>query len=595
MKRMCVASLLTWACVCGVPTAVASETPQRRVQPTSAERGGAHDLPNVPSEAPKGRAWTWPGSTSDPAVAKALQQPQVNALRREMERAMSELRLPQRQPPYFIAYSLLEVEQQLVVGQLGVVVQSEYQHSRVLKPEVRVGSPSLDNSHTLTEGGFGQNGASLPLDNDEIALRTAIWSATDNAYRAAIQQLEQKATQRASERELEERPADFSPAKPVQVVVSETEPLPEAETLASLARNVSVVLADYSEIQESMVTVAAWRLARTLLTSEGSLVVTPTRIVEVTIRCNTQADDGMPLSHEVTIFGTPDEAQLVASARELAVQLTELRNAPLAPDHYGPVLFSGAAAPQLMQELLSQSFVGTPVPGEGPLARKIKRRVMPTSVDVVDDPTLGTLGAEPLLGSYLVDEEGVPGERVLLVKRGVLQTLLMSRTPSKEQMASNGHGRTGFADWARASVSNLILTTSAPQTLAAQRRALVASGEPALEIERFAVREFATNGAVAPTVERAFIVTPDGKRTLVRGVVLGEMQVRDFRDVLSVGSSPTVYRVLQSAGGYSIPTTVVSPALLFEDVEIRKPKASPQLPKVIPKPRAASTHIESSL
>lgn len=333
-----------------------------------------------------------------------------------------------------------------------------------------------------------------------------------------------------------------------------------------------------------MVTVAAWRLDRTLITSEGSLVVSPTQMVEVTISCNTQADDGMPLSHEVTLFGELDAAQLELRAEELATQLTELRHAPLAPDHYGPVLFSGVAAPQLVQELMAQSVVGTPVPSEGIFARKLKRRVMPTSVDLVDDPTLRSWGAEPLLGHYEADEEGVLAERVQLVKRGVLQNLLMSRTPSREFATSNGHGRTGFADWARGNISNLILTTTAPQSLLAQRRALIASGEPGLEIERFAARQFATNGAVAPAVERAFVVAPDGKRTLVRGVSLNEIQVRDFRDVLSVGSSPTVYHVLQSAGGYSIPSSIVAPALLFEQVEVKKPKASPLLPKVLPKP-----------
>lgn len=542
-------------------------------------------VPSARFDVPAWRAWKWPGQVSSPEVQNVLQQPQVRALQLEMERAMSELRLPQRHPPYFIAYSLLEVEQQLVVGQLGVVVQSEHQHGRSLKPEVRVGAPGLDNSHTLSEsGGFGQGNSPLPLDDNELALRTAIWSATDNAYRAAVQLLEQKATQRASERELEVRPADFSPAKPVQLVVPDPPPLPDVEGLATLARNVSAVFSGYPEIQESIVTVAAWRLKRTLLTSEGSLVVTPTQLVEVTITCNTQADDGMPLSHAVTVFGAPDEAKLKLQATELAQQLTELRNAPLAPDHYGPVLFSGVAAPQLVQELMAQSAVGTPVPAEGILARKIKRRVMPTSVDLVDDPTMKTFGSETLIGHYAVDEEGVPGERVLLVKRGVLQTLLMSRTPSRELAESNGNGRTGFADWARASVSNLVLTTATPQSLAAQRRALVAAGEPGLEVERFAQREFATNGAVAPPVERAFLVTPDGKRTLVRGVTLGEMQVRDFRDVLSVGNTPTVYHVLQSAGGYSIPTSIVAPGLLFEEVEVKKPKASPQLPKVLPRP-----------
>lgn len=564
------------------PVASAQNTPI--ATPLKETTSAPHEVPSARFDVPAWRAWKWPGEVSDPQVAQTKDQPTVRALVSEMERAMSALKLPQRQPPYFIAYSLLEVEQELVVGQLGVVVQSERQHSRSLRPEVRVGSPALDNSHTLSDSGFGQGNSPLPLDDDELALRTAIWSATDNAYRASVQQLEQKATQRASERELEERAADFSPNKPQTLVVPDPEPLPSAESLAALARNVSAAFAPFNEIQESIVTVAAWRLKRTLVTSEGTLVVTPTQMTEVTITCNTQAEDGMPLSHEVTVFGAPDEAKLVQQAQQLAHQLTELRHAPLAPDHYGPVLFSGVAAPQLLFELMAQSVVGTPVPTEGVLARKLKRRVMPKSVELVDDPTLTTFGNENLIGHYLVDEEGVPAQRVPLVSRGVLQTLLMSRTPSRELSVSNGHGRTGFADWARASISNLVLSTSTPQELAAQRRALVAAKEPALEVERFAPREFATNGAVAPAVERAFVVTPDGKRTLVRGVTLGEMQVRDFRDVLSIGNNPTVYHVLQSAGGYSIPTSVVAPALLFEEVEIKKPKASPQLPKVLPKP-----------
>ncbi len=277
------------------------------------------------------------------------------------------------------------------------------------------------------------------------------------------------------------------------------------------------------------------------------------------------------------MFDAPDGQSLPRPARELAQQLTELRHAPLAPDHYGAVLFSGDAAPQLVQELMAQSATGTPVPAEGILARKIKRRVMPTSVDLVDDPTLPAFGSEALIGQYAVDEEGVISERVPLVKRGVLQTLLMSRTPSRELGVSNGHGRTGFADW-RARACPTCCSRPRPRRHSPRNVGLwLQPVSPGWKCERFATREFATNGAVAPAVERAFMVTPDGKRTLVRGVTLGEMQVRDFRDVLSVGDAPTVYHVLQSAGGYSIPTSIVAPALLFEEVEVKKPKASPSI------------------
>lgn len=541
-------------------------------------------------------AWEWPGhrvaagKLTDEELKRTLAEPTVTALSKEMERAMRDLRLPKREPPYFIAYTLLDVEQRLVVGQLGTVVQSQVQAGRTLHPEVRVGSRALDNSFGFGSGGFGVGGFghSLVRDDDEIALRAGIWAATDSAYRAAVAALEQKATQRASERELDARPFDFAPDEPTQLIVADPEPLPPIEELQRLVSEVSKEFSDFPEIHESVVTAAAWRIRRTLLTSEGTLVVTPTQVVEVNIECNTQADDGMPLSHESTIFSSLDAEELRGAARRLATELTELRHAPLVPDYYGPVLFTGVAAPQMVQELLSYSVVGTPVPQEGPWARRLNRRVLPEAVELVDDPTLHTIFGQPLLGTYTVDDEGVLAERVHLVERGFLKTLLMSRTPSRDIGKSNGHGRSGFATWARGAVGNLILSTRLPTALTRQRKQLLSLNKGAgelggLEIERLSPREFGTNGAAPPAVERAFVVSPQGKRTLVRGVNLSEMQVRDLKDVVSVGNEPVVYHVLQSAGGFSIPTSFVSPALLFEEIEVKKPNESLALPKFLPR------------
>lgn len=554
----------------GAPAALATPT----------ESAAAPALVTSPSG-----TWTWPGKVDKAEVREALAKPVVAALKAEMERAMNGLRLPQREPPYYMAYTLLDVEQRFVVGQLGSIVQSQIQRARTLHPELRVGSPALDNSFAGAESGMGMAafGQSLVLDDQETALRASIWVATDSAYRAAVSALEQKGTQRASERELEARPGDFAAQPPNQVVLPNPEPLPETAEIERLVRVVSQEFLAFPEVHESVVTVAAWRLHRTLITSDGSLAITPTQVVEMTIECNTQADDGMPLSHEVTLFGALDEVALRKVAQRLGSELTELRHAPLAPDYYGPVLFSGVAAPQIMQELLANSVVGTPVPSEGPWARRLQRRVLPANVNLVDDPTVQRLQNQPLLGSYVVDDEGVVAQKVSLVERGQLRSLLMSRAPSRDLQTSNGHGRAGYASWPRGAASNLILSTTNPTPLSSQRRQLSKGLPVALEIERLEPREFATNGGAPPAVERAFLISPDGKRTLVRGVALSEMQVRDLKDVISVGNEPTVNHVLQSAGGYSIPTSFISPALLFEEVEVRKPKESPALPKFLPR------------
>ena len=61
-----------------------------------------------------------------------------------------------------------------------------------------------------------------------------------------------------------------------------------------------------------------------------------------------------------------------------------------------------------------------------------------------------------MFGSYRVDDEGVPAQRVSLIEKGVLKTLLMSRTPRKEITSSNGHARAPRFSASRAHVGTLL-------------------------------------------------------------------------------------------------------------------------------------------
>ena len=60
-----------------------------------------------------------------------------------------------------------------------------------------------------------------------------------------------------------------------------------------------------------------------------------------------------------------------------------------------------------------------------------------------DTPSLKQFGGLPVAGAYVVDDEGVPAKDVTLVEKGRLVTLLTSRTPQKNLLQSNGHGRGG--------------------------------------------------------------------------------------------------------------------------------------------------------
>jgi predicted Zn-dependent protease len=258
------------------------------------------------------------------------------------------------------------------------------------------------------------------------------------------------------------------------------------------------------------------------------------------------------------------------------------------------VLFEGTAAAQILHELLAEALSGTPAPkgaewSEGPLARKLGKLILPETFSVVDDPSLGRVGTHPLLGSYPVDDEGVPAQRVSLVERGRLRSWLMSRTPRKGFADSNGHGRSGLAGWAKGKVGNLIAQSRGglPRAALVARllRAVREDGAShGLIIRELEARPSATNGQAPPDPVLAYEVTLDGKERLVRGGKFGQMSIRVLRDILATGSDVETYDYVESTGGFAIPASVASPSLLFEDIEVKRRTEPNKSAPIVPRP-----------
>lgn len=527
-----------------------------------------------------------------PRVVEFAQRPMVSVMRQELARNLQMLRLPRREAPYYLAYWLAEYEQRTAAAQLGAVSDRYQERGRRIHVEVRVGEPALDNSHhvPLSVAHQAVDGlVPVVLDDVPEALRRSLWLTTDAAYRRALRALDEKQAQRASDVRLEPEADDFDTSPRLLHVGESPEALPPLERLEQLAADVSQVFRRYPAVHHGEVTVEAWTLERTVVTSEGSLGYDPARVTEVTIHCSGQAVDGMPIEFSQTRYNQLAPQQLRAVAEGMAQQLSELLDAPLASDYFGPVLFTDMAAAQIAHELLADSLSGTPGEQPGALARKLGKRVLPKSFDLVDDPTRQRLEAEALLGAYAFDDEGVLAQPVEIVIDGRLRGLLMSRRPRHEIFASNGHGRSGLFGWARGMVGNLILSSNRGLTREALERRLLEAvraegGEYGIVIERLQSRPYVTTGGAPPKPERVLRLYPDGRRVPVRGGSLGTMNVRDLRHILGAGDQPAVYNYLATQGGLSIPSAVAAPALLFEEVELRQPERSERLPKAIPRP-----------
>ena len=108
----------------------------------------------------------------------------MRALADELARSMDKLALDDLPRPYFIQYRAEDRVSYTMNAAYGGLTSSDRRHTRSFSSRVRVGSYEMDN--TNVGGGYGAR-ASLPLDDDYVAIRHAIWQATDADYTRAIE------------------------------------------------------------------------------------------------------------------------------------------------------------------------------------------------------------------------------------------------------------------------------------------------------------------------------------------------------------------------------------------------------------------------
>ena len=303
-----------------------------------------------------------------------------------------------------------------------------------------------------------------------------------------------------------------------------------------------------------------------------------------------------------------------------------LRAAPVGEAYTGPVLVEGQAVSELLAQTLVPLFLTLRAPEaenmqmmgqmtrtlSQPFLTRVGSRVLPESFSATDTPSLGRFANQEVAGAYAVDDEGVPAQDVTLCEKGVLKTLLTSRTPQKGFVTSNGHGRAGMT---QAGVFQLQSASAVPAASLKQKyldrlkadgrafgyivRALgpggpAAPGDP----EEMAAMMRGAAGPTGPEILRAYRVAVDGTETLVRGLQFGTVPHAAFKDILEASDEralysyrPTPPQALQMMSmlqgrGMTNDTVVslIAPNLLFGELEIEKPDRPFQRPPIVPSP-----------
>jgi predicted Zn-dependent protease len=453
---------------------------------------------------------------------------------------------------------------------------------RVARVTVRVGDYKTDSS-----GGRGDGSIELTsLDDDPIALRSALWQATDQAYKNALSAYAQK---QAALKQVQTPPQadDFSQEKPVVSLggpvglqLDESAWTERVARLSGLYRADPAVSATRRDVEYAEGNFRARATTTWIATSEGTIVRKSEAQYEESFAAGTQATDGMSIDRSYASAGTSTsdldaEAVFNKHAVDEIRSLAELRKAPLVEEEYhGPLLMSADAATDTLHSLLAAAVtatrpaLGTEARTNGPFASSYHARVLPDFMSVIDDPGMKTFEGKGLIGAYDVDDEGVTAQTVKLINSGKLDNYLIGRQPVRDFPQSNGHGRAGVTGPARPAIGVLkISVTGADNGLS--------DGELNQELlamakDRGLVSVYFVETMGGPRTPRLlYRMSPDGKRELVRGAVLDDIDERALRSSIEAAGKD-----LFVANYYGdVPTTVMAPALLFDDATVRRANA----------------------
>ncbi len=504
------------------------------------------------------------------AEAAADSDPVLKAMQEELERSKAQLKMENVPAPFYIEYRVVDSDDYQLQAEFGATESERRGHFRFARVVVRVGDYHLDSFY---ESGTGE-ATSMPLDDDPLALRHALWLATDSAYKSASEALTAKEGL-YKRYAIEQTVDDFAKEPEVQSLRPLVRLEVDSAKWRSVLESATGLYREFPDVQTSGASAHFVATNTYYVNTEGTVLRGGDAFYSISENGSTQAEDGMRIERSPgDSYAEPSELpareKVLADMREMFQTLVDLRTAPIVEEEYrGPVLFSADATNDVVETLLAANVVGRrPQPNVsartvGAFASSYKSRVLPEFLSLVDDPTQTRFSGHSLIGSYPVDDEGVKAEPVPVVTKGVLENFLVSRRPIRGFTESNGHGRLSQAGQTEPSIGVLKLEPAEPLTHDEMQQKL-------LELCRQQDRPYCYSvETLGPRLSPRLLYrvwSKDGRRELVRGGEFQELDTRSLRsDVIAAGND---YLVSNRLGQTS--RTIISPSILFDELVVKR-------------------------
>jgi TldD protein len=534
----------------------------------------------VPCTRAQSNSLTTSISSSSVQASAAAPDPILQAMLAELNRSKDQLKMDNVARPYYIEYRITDRDIYEADAAFGALRYSQRVRQRVLRAVVRIGDYKQDSYFGMGQGAAEQ----VTLEDDIYALRHSLWLLTDTAYKragealAAKQAMLKEVTPDMSVEDFAHAPLVTAVEPPARLQVDQ----PQTEHMLQAA---TAIYVEDPDLQMLNATVQYIAKNDYFINSEGTVTRHGHSFFVIGLTGVTQARDGMQLVRQPSSFFArpeelPTEAKFIADAHQMVATLKALRESPVVEEEYrGPVLLSSDAASDVLATLIGDNLgARKPPPGRsgrtlGQFASAYKTRVLPAFITVVDDPTQSNYQGHSLVGSYHIDDEGVQVAPLTVIEKGQLVSYLTTRQPIQDFPASNGHAMAPNGGTPAPHFGVLTLTSSEAMSPDALKQRLIQMCKDQGKPYGYRVETF--GGLTSPRLLYR-VWANDGHEELVRGALLNELDIRGLRnDLVAVGNDMFV-----SNRSGAVPGTVISPSMLFDELEIRRDdRAKAKLPE----------------
>ena len=515
-------------------------------------------------------------------------------------------------PPYYMNYRVVDNYTRTIRSAMGATNTVEEEKQLIFLPQIRIGTPEFDNFREAQNGTPTSRFMAPPtillpkdLQNGLDALKEIMKEEVNNRYKFALISLDRAKASKGVQVENADKSPDFTKAKAekyFEPALKDDKVALDTKLWQAKLNRYSALLVQNKDIigANSTLTYRIWR--KYFVSTEGAEIAENRIYILLSVRGTTMADDGMELPLHNSYFAysldeLPSEELIIKELKEMSAKLSELKVAPLVQPYTGPALLSGSASGVFFHEIFGHRIEGQKMKSDRDgqtFKNMVGEGVLPTSISVFMDPTMKKYHGNALNGYYIFDDQGVRGERVEIVKNGILKDFLMTRTGLDGFPKSNGHARAEFELDPTSRQSNLIVETNAYKTDAELRKLLIEEAKKQDKEYGFFFKSV-TGGftQTGRTGANSFNVTPlevykiyvDGRKDeLVRGVDMIGTPLSMFSNIVHAGGEFEIFTGTCGASSGNVPVTAISPTILVNKVELQK-KAKPTVtPALLPRP-----------